>query len=159
MQPTFNDFYIILPILALVTWTLLVLLVDLWIPTEKKYITALLSTAGLAISLGLAISQIGHTGLGFNNMAILDGFSITMSILFLVSGIAGIALAHDYLKRNQAERGEYYVLLLFSIAGMMLMAAADDLIVVFLALELLVHSVVYSCRVFPAACGFRRSRA
>jgi NADH-quinone oxidoreductase subunit N len=137
MQPTFNDFYVILPILALVTWTLLVLLVDLWIPSEKKSITALLATAGLAISLGLSISQIGHTGLGFNNMAILDGFSITMSILFLISGIAGIALAHDYLKRNQAERGEYYVLLLFSIAGMMLMAAADDLIVVFLALELL----------------------
>jgi NADH-quinone oxidoreductase subunit N len=137
MSPTVNDFYVILPILALVVWALVVLLVDLWIPAEKKFITALLSTAGLAISLGLSLSQFGHVGLGFNNMAILDGFSSIMSILFLASGIAGIALAHDYLKRNQAERGEYYVLLLFSIAGMMLMAAADDLIVVFLALELL----------------------
>jgi NADH-quinone oxidoreductase subunit N len=136
-MPTANDFYIILPIIALVVWALIVLLADLWIPGDKKYITALLATAGLAISLGLSLSQYGHYGLGFFNMAILDGFSNILSILFLVSGVAGIALAHDYLKRNQAERGEYYTLLLFSIAGMMLMAAADDLIVVFLALELL----------------------
>jgi NADH-quinone oxidoreductase subunit N len=57
--------------------------------------------------------------------------------LFLISGLAAVALAADYLKRNNAERGEYYTLLLFSIAGMMLMASAGDLIVVFLALELL----------------------
>ncbi|MEI8131239.1 MAG: NADH-quinone oxidoreductase subunit N [Leptolinea sp.] len=136
-MPNANDFYIILPIIALVGWTLIVLLVDLWIPDEKKHITALLSVAGLTIALGLSLSQTGHPGLGFNDMAILDGFSNTLSMLFLISGIAGIAIAHDYLKRNQAERGEYYVLLLFSIAGMMLMAAAADLIVVFLALELL----------------------
>jgi len=136
-MPTANDFYIILPIIALVAWTLLVLLVDLWIPVEKKHITALLAAAGLAISLGLSLSQFGHSGLGFTNMVILDGFSNVLTVLFLISGIAGIAMAHDYLKRNQAERGEYYTLLLFSIAGMMLMASADDLIVVFLALELL----------------------
>jgi NADH-quinone oxidoreductase subunit N len=136
-MPTANDFYIILPIIALVAWTLLVLLVDLWIPAEKKHITALLAAGGLAISLGLSLSQFGHSGLGFTNMVILDGFSNVLTVLFLISGIAGIAMAHDYLKRNQAERGEYYTLLLFSIAGMMLMATADDLIVVFLALELL----------------------
>jgi len=49
----------------------------------------------------------------------------------------GIALAYDYLKRMGIERGEYYSLLLFSVCGMMLMGRAGDLIVVFLALELL----------------------
>jgi len=60
-----------------------------------------------------------------------------MSVIFLFSGLAGIAVAYDYLERSGIERGEYYVLLLFSIVGMMLMAAAADLIMVFLALELL----------------------
>ena len=46
-----------------------------------------------------------------------------------------MAIAHDYLKRMEIERGEYYVLLLFSIGGMMMMSWAANLIVVFLALE------------------------
>ena len=50
---------------------------------------------------------------------------------------AGIALAYGYVKRMGLGRGEYYTLLLFSVTGMMLMAQATDLIIVFLALELL----------------------
>jgi len=63
--------------------------------------------------------------------------SVFLNALFLVSGLAGLALAYEYNKRMGLDRGEYYVLLLFSISGMMLMASAADLIVVFLALELL----------------------
>ena len=70
-------------------------------------------------------------------MVVVDGFAVFLNVLFLGSGLAGIALAYDYLKRMGIERGEYYILLLFSISGMMLMAYAFDLIVVFLALELL----------------------
>jgi NADH-quinone oxidoreductase subunit N len=66
-----------------------------------------------------------------------DNFTIFLYVLFLGSGLLTIAISHDYLQRMQIERGEYYVLLLFSVAGMMLMALAADLIVVFLALELL----------------------
>jgi NADH-quinone oxidoreductase subunit N len=70
-------------------------------------------------------------------MIIGDGFASFLTVLFLLAGLAGIALAYDYLKRMGIERGEYYTLLLFSICGMVLMAHAGDLIVVFLALELL----------------------
>jgi NADH-quinone oxidoreductase subunit N len=58
-------------------------------------------------------------------------------VLLLASGLAGIALAYDYLDRTQVKHGEYYVLLLFAITGMMLMGMATDLIMVFLSLELL----------------------
>jgi NADH-quinone oxidoreductase subunit N len=57
--------------------------------------------------------------------------------LFIGSGLAGTALAHRYLDRMEINRGEFYPLLLYSISGMILMAQAADLIVVFLALELL----------------------
>ena len=70
-------------------------------------------------------------------MLVVDGFAVFLNALFLVSGFAGMALAYDYNRRMDLDRGEYYVLLLFSISGMMLMASAADLIVVFLALELL----------------------
>jgi NADH-quinone oxidoreductase subunit N len=70
-------------------------------------------------------------------MVSLDGFSVFVNSLLLVSGLLGVALAYGYVKRMGIERGEYYSLMLFSICGMMLMAQAADLIVVFLALELL----------------------
>jgi NADH-quinone oxidoreductase subunit N len=113
------------------------LLVDLFIPKERKGITALLSALGLALTLGFTVAQIGNEATGFNGMVVLDGFSIFVNALLLFSGLLGIALAYGYVKRMGLERGEYYTLLLFSVTGMMLMAQAADLIVVFIALELL----------------------
>lgn len=131
------DFYTILPLTLLTIWACVLLLADLFIPKERKGITALLSAFGLALTLGFTLAQIGDEGLGFNGMVVLDGFSIFVNALLLVSGLLGVALAYGYVKRMGIERGEYYTLMLFSITGMMLMAQAADLIVVFLALELL----------------------
>ena len=134
---TQTDFYIILPLTILVVWACALLLVDLFIPKDRKSITAFLAALGLALTLGFTIVQTGQGGIGFNGMVVLDGFSIFTSALILLSGLLGIALAHGYIKRMGIERGEYYALMLFSMTGMMLMTQASDLIIVFLALELL----------------------
>ena len=97
----------------------------------------LLAAIGLAVTLGFAIAQTSYDYVGFGGMVVADGFAGFLNVLFLVSGMLAIALAFDYNKRIGMERGEFYVLLLFSISGMMLMSIAADLIVVFLALELL----------------------
>lgn len=125
------------PLTFLTVWSCVLLLVDLFIPRERKGITALLAALGLAFTLGFTLAQIGMQQTGFQGMVIADGFSTFVNALLLVSGLLGIALAYGYVKRMGIERGEYYTLLLFSVAGMMLMAQAADLIVVFLALELL----------------------
>ena len=127
----------ILPLAVLIFWAVLILLVDLWIPKERKSITAILTAVGLALSLALTLVQNGRTTQAFSGMVVVDGFAIFLNVIFLASGLAAVALAYDYLKRMGLERGEYYALLLFSISGMMLMAYASDLIIVFLALELL----------------------
>ncbi|MGB7873476.1 MAG: NADH-quinone oxidoreductase subunit N [Anaerolineales bacterium] len=131
------DFYILLPLIILVAWACALLLVDLFIPKGSKWITAMLAAFGLALTLGFTISQIGRENSGFSGMVALDGFSVFVNALLLVSGLLGVALAYGYIKRMGIERGEYYTLMLFSISGMMLMAQAADLIIVFLALELL----------------------
>jgi NADH-quinone oxidoreductase subunit N len=131
------DLLSLLPFIVLVSWACLLLLVDLFIPRERKGWTALLAATGLVAALGASIPQIGKQTAAFNGMVVQDGFSTFISILLLASGLVGVALAYDYLKRMQIERGEYYVLMLFAISGMMLMATAADLIMVFLALELL----------------------
>jgi len=134
---TQSDLYSILPLTILTVWACVLLLVDLFIPKTRKGITALLSALGLAVTLGYTFSQVGQEITGFNGMVVLDGFSTFVNALLLVSGLLGIALAYGYVKRMGIERGEYYTLLLFSVTGMMLMAQAADLIIVFLALELL----------------------
>ena len=134
---TLNDLNTLLPLIFLTAWACLLLLVDLFIPKGRKGWTALLGAAGLATALGLTLSRAGQETVAFSGMVVMDGFSTFLNVLFLASGLLGIALAYDYLKRMGIERGEFYALLLFSITGMMLMAQAADLIVIFLALELL----------------------
>lgn len=134
---TQNDLYVLLPVISLTIWALLLLLADLLIPHERKSLTALLAAIGLLLPIGISVGQFGNEATGFNNMVTLDGFSSFLTILFGLTGLLGIAVAYSYIKRMGLERGEYYSLLLFSVIGMMLMAQASDLIVTFIALELL----------------------
>ena len=131
------DFYTILPVSLLVVWACALLLADLFIPKGRKGLTALLAAVGLALTMGVSLTQVGSSTSGFNGMVVLDGFSIFLNILFLLTGLFGVAVAVGYLKRMNIERGEYFVIMLFSVAGMMLMSQATDLIITFLALELL----------------------
>jgi NADH-quinone oxidoreductase subunit N len=137
MTLTQTDYEVLTPYILLTVWACILLLVDLFIPKGRKGITAMLSALGLAVTLGFTLAQIGKEAVGFNNMVVLDGFSTFVNALLLISGLLGVALAYGYVKRMGIERGEYYILLLFSVTGMMLMAQAADLIIVFLALELL----------------------
>ncbi|MCK5429633.1 MAG: hypothetical protein KAI94_09205, partial [Anaerolineales bacterium] len=127
----------ILPLVILIAWTTLLILVDLFISKDRKVVTVLLAALGLIVALGFTVAQIGQEYVAFNGMAVVDGFSTYLNVLFLTSGLVAIALAYDYLKRMNIDHSEYYILMMYSISGMMLMAIAADLIVFFLALELL----------------------
>ncbi|HSF81826.1 MAG TPA: NADH-quinone oxidoreductase subunit N [Anaerolineales bacterium] len=134
---TISDFQAILPLIILISWTTLLILVDLFLPQERKGITVLLAALGLLVTLGFSLARAGQPVVAFNGMVSVDGFSTFLSVIFLGSGLVAIGLAYDYLQRMGFDRSEYYILLLYSISGMMLMSIASDLIVVFLALELL----------------------
>ena len=134
---TQSDLNTLLPLIFLTVWACMLLLVDLFIPKGRKGWTALIGAVGLATAMGLTLAQAGQENIAFSGMVVLDGFSTFLDVLFLGTGLLGIALAYGYLRRMGIERGEYYALLLFSVTGMMLMAQAGDLIVIFLALELL----------------------
>ena len=127
----------ILPLIILAGWACVLLLVDLFIPQQRKGLTALLAALGLLVAVGFVIPRFGRPLAGFGGMIVVDDFANFLSLLLLFSGLAGIALAYDYLKRMSITHSEYYVLLMFSLIGMLLMCMSADLIVVFLALELL----------------------
>lgn len=127
----------ILPVIVLSLWACVLLLLDLFFGARRKGLTAALSALGQLVALILVVARLGQSASGFGGMVIVDDFANFLSILLLLSGMAGVALAHDYLERLGIYHGEYYVLLLFSITGMMLMGMSGDLIMIFLALELL----------------------
>lgn len=132
-----SDLITSLPLLFLAGWASLLLLVIAFAPRESRRRIPLLSALGLLVTGFLTVQQFGSQEEAFGGMFVADGFSAFLNLLLVLSGLLAIALASDYLKRMEIARQEYYVLMLFSISGMMLMASAADLIVVFLALELL----------------------
>jgi NADH-quinone oxidoreductase subunit N len=137
MPININDLYTVLPVTIVVVWACVLLLVDLFWLQQRKGVTAVLAAAGLALAFGFTLALARNDLTGFTGMAVLDGYAIYFNALFCATGILAVMLAYDYLRRMNIERGEYYPMILFSVAGMMLMAQATDLIVVFLALELL----------------------
>ncbi len=135
---TNTDLISILPLLILSGYACLLLLADLFIPAGRKQWTGWLALVGL-LAAGAGMLPWPRSGslTGFGGMIVVDGFALFLNVIFILSGVLAILLALNYLPRTGIERGEFYVLLLFTLTGMMLMGQAGDLIVVFLALELL----------------------
>jgi NADH-quinone oxidoreductase subunit N len=137
---TSADILSILPLIVLMSWASALLLVGASRLGKRPGLSAALAALGLGITLVLAVVQFiqaAEPQITFTGMVIVDGFAVFLNVIFLVSGLLGVAIAYNYLTRMEIERAEYYVLLLFSVSGMMFMAVAGNLIIVFLAIELL----------------------
>jgi NADH-quinone oxidoreductase subunit N len=85
----------IFPLIFLTIWACALLLVDLSIPGTRKGITALLAALGLAFTLGFTLGQIGAQQTGFHDMVVLDGFSIFVNALLLISGLLALLWRMD----------------------------------------------------------------
>lgn len=135
---TQTDWIVLLPAIVLAGWALVLLLADLFIPAGRKAVTGWLALLGPAGAL-LALTAWPNGGAltGFGGLVAADGFALLLHLIFLTAAAGAMLLALTYLPRAGLERGEFYVLLLFTTAGMLLMSQARDLMVVFLALELL----------------------
>jgi NADH-quinone oxidoreductase subunit N len=99
-----------------------------------------LTSLGLIVAFGFAFTQwndLDQTGplMQLAGMVVLDGFALFVKLSLLVFGFLSLWLSREYLVREKLEEPEYYALTLFAVAGMMLMATAADLIVMFIALE------------------------
>lgn len=127
------------PLLTVVGWATVLLLVDVFaIPAGQKRITGYLALAGLAVAALVALPLWNlPAGETFNGMLRHDRYGLTLTWIFLLVGALSIAMALDYLPRQGIEQGEFYPLVLFAVAGMILMAQGTDLIVLFLGIETL----------------------
>jgi NADH-quinone oxidoreductase subunit N len=104
-------------------------------PGERMPIAGLgvIGLAGAAIASGLLWGR----GASSFNVVAADNFGLFVTWILIIVGLLSLAFSGPLLEREPLPRGEYYSLMLFAVAGMMLMAAATDLLIIFLALEVL----------------------
>ena len=88
---------------------------------------------GLAVAESLALWG-GQQG-AFDDTLMLDNFALYFSLIFLLAAALTILSSIQYLRLTAIHEGEFYALVLFATVGMMIMAAANDLLVFFLGLE------------------------
>jgi NADH-quinone oxidoreductase subunit N len=127
-----------LPALSLALGATILLLIDiLFVPRDRKIITAYLALAGVVVSFILNLFAFNQNGTAFLGMFAADPFTAFANLIILFTAFISILLSIDYIKRVGIERGEYYTLMLLSVSGAMFMASANDLTVIFISLELL----------------------
>ena len=124
-----------IPELTVVVFAILVILLDLGV--RQKAVLRAVSLAGLVIAGGVSVAMWGGSYPAiFSNMLAVDNFALFFKLLFLGIAFLVILASADYVAKFTRFQGEYYALILLSTLGMMLMAAATDLISLFVALEL-----------------------
>jgi NADH-quinone oxidoreductase subunit N len=133
------DFRPLAPELILTGTAILVLLIGAFVPSANRAGLLMLSLAGVvgaaAASILLWDRSGGSTVLG--GMVSADRFAVVARLILLGVTVLGLLFGHHYFERSGEQRAEFYPLVLFAATGMTLIAAAADLIVVFLALEIL----------------------
>jgi len=152
MTPYFTgtDYLLSLPIILLTIFALGILLIDLILPAEWKWMNAVTALAGILFSgagvLRIQLEQFKALKSGrlmetaYSQSMLLDHFSIYFYYLFLAGAALSILISVRYLEIEHEHHGEYYALILFSVIGMMCMASGYDIVLIFIGLELMAIS-------------------
>ena len=131
-----GDLVRFLPEMILTAMGTLLMVLDPVIGKRRPAAFGHLTIAALAAGIAGAAAAYSHGGLAFGGMLRVDAFATFFRVLVMGVGILTALASYGFLKRQQAEAGEFHALLLFSIAGQSMMAAANDLIVIFIGLEI-----------------------
>lgn len=126
------------PLIALLGAATLVLLLGLLRPRAvREVLVPLLALAGFLVTIGLGIWQFGEQKDLVSGALRLDDLTTVLSFVFCAGGAAAVLLSWRAVAPREAAHGEYFALLLTSAAGMWVLVAAQNLVTLFLGLELL----------------------
>jgi len=146
---TGTDYLLSLPMVLLTLFALGILLIDLMLPREWKWANAVAAFVGVLFAtagvwrIQSVYAQSGRSltsQTAFMNSMLVDRFAIYFFYLFLASTAIAILMSVRYLEIEQEHHGEFYALMLFSVVGMMCMAAGFDVVLIFIGLELMAIS-------------------
>lgn len=137
------EYRLMLPIVELGIFALGILLLDLMIPREWKWMNAVTALVGVLFS-AICVWQIQtlfpNGATGFFHSLLVDRFAIFFWYLFLAGAAISILISVHYLDVENEHHGEYYALMLLAVIGMMCIAAGIDIVLIFIGLELMAIS-------------------
>lgn len=134
--------------IAVVLLAIFILVFDLFMPNkETRRGLGYMAACGIAGILLYSFTLYGTSAAVINGFFVVDNLAIFFKQVFMVAALLTILFSTDYVERLTVNRGEFYALLLFALLGMMVMVSAQDLITIFIGLELMTI-------VFYALVGF-----
>jgi NADH-quinone oxidoreductase subunit N len=125
-----------LPEMILAGVATLVMVLEPLTPARRKRALGYLALLGFAVALATAVVMRWLPGPAFGGMLQVDGFASFFRVLVIAAGLLVTLVSFHYLRREGAESGEYYALMLYSVAGQAIMVSAAELIVLFIGLEI-----------------------
>lgn len=131
-----TDLIRFLPEIILTVMGTALMVLDPVLHKRSSYAFGHLTIGALIAAIGGALFAFSQPGPAFGGMLVVDGFATFFRVLVMSVGILTVLPSYSFLARQDAETSEYHALLLFSIAGQCLMAAANDLMIVFIGLEI-----------------------
>jgi NADH-quinone oxidoreductase subunit N len=131
------DYHALAPEIIITAVALIVLVVDLVWRESARNVVPQIAGIGMLVALipVLSLASDGETRSMFGGAFVVDNYSLAFTGFFLVVGYVTLLLSYDYIAEGDYYQGEYYVLILTSVLGMMVMASSRDLIGIFVALE------------------------
>lgn len=155
MEFTFTDLLPVMPELFVLTMACLILVVDVFLPEAYRVTTYQLAQATLVVAaILIAAFQPGDPVVAFSGAFVSDAMSRLLKVAIFGLTFFAFLYAKGYLQDRNAFKGEYYVLGLFAVLGMMVMTSAHSLLTVYLGLELLslsLYAMVAMHRDSPSA--------
>ncbi|MCI0420910.1 MAG: NADH-quinone oxidoreductase subunit N, partial [Acidobacteria bacterium] len=127
----------VFPEIILSVFGIAIILLDTFLPKSERHIATAVALIGVVVTAVFTLALVGEDGTSFSGMIVVDNFSIFFRFTFLIIGGLTILASSNYLRRENLAVGEYQALVLFAIVGMNLMAASNELIMIFLGLETL----------------------
>lgn len=131
------DYHAISPVLILGAAVLIVLIADAFLPDRAKWLAMPLSLLGVAGAFVAVLTLIGEDVSTFGGHYVVDDFTLLFQGFFLLVAIVVLAMSLRYFREGGFYQGEYYFLLLTAFLGCVLMPASRDLLMLFIALELI----------------------
>ncbi len=130
------DFIRILPEIILVAFAILVMVFEPFLPMGRKILLGWFACLGVVGAATATVRTSFTRGLAFGGSVAADRFSLYFFFLFLLVAALTLLGSMNYLERDNIHHGEFYALVLLATVGMCFMAAATDLIMIFLGLEI-----------------------
>jgi NADH-quinone oxidoreductase subunit N len=125
------------PFLIVAAGAIILLLLDLWVPPERRNILGYFAVGTTLVAIGACVPLWDNGRTAFSQMVVVDNFGLFAIVVALAATALSVLLAIDYIERHEMNYGEYYPLILFTASGMLLMVMANDLIMIFIGLEVL----------------------